>query len=67
MTTATLEIERKVETMPENAFAPRPGLKVWVSEGIVPAEQRYCACQSRGCASGAGAYLAHGSPCEAGE
>ncbi|MEK7731413.1 MAG: hypothetical protein AAB363_06105, partial [Planctomycetota bacterium] len=25
--------------MPENAFAPRPGLKVWVGEGIVPAEQ----------------------------
>ena len=25
--------------MPENAFAPRPGLKVWVGEGLVPAEQ----------------------------
>ncbi len=24
--------------MPENAFAPRPGLKVWVGEGLVPAE-----------------------------
>jgi len=25
--------------MPENPFAPRPGLKVWVGEGLVPAEQ----------------------------
>ncbi len=39
MTTATMAVERKVGTMPENAFAPRPGLKVWVGEGIVPAEQ----------------------------
>lgn len=39
MTTATMGIERKVGTMPENAFAPRPGLKVWVGEGLVPAEQ----------------------------
>jgi len=39
MTTATMAVERKVETMPENPFAPRPGLKVWVGEGIVPAEQ----------------------------
>lgn len=39
MTTATVEVERKVRTMPENAFAPRPGLKVWVGEGVVPAEQ----------------------------
>lgn len=39
MTTATMEMKRKVETMPENAFAPRPGLKVWVGEGLVPAEQ----------------------------
>jgi branched-chain amino acid aminotransferase len=39
MTTATVEVERKVETMPENAFAPRPGLKVWVGEGVVPVEQ----------------------------
>ena len=39
MTTATMAVKRKVETMPENAFAPRPGLKVWVGEGLVPAEQ----------------------------
>jgi branched-chain amino acid aminotransferase len=39
MTTATMAVERKVETMPENPFAPRPGLKVWVGEGLVPAEQ----------------------------
>ena len=47
MTMATLEaecpdllgLERKVGTMPENAFAPRAGLKVWVGEGLVPAEQ----------------------------
>jgi branched-chain amino acid aminotransferase len=25
--------------MPENAFAPRHGLKVWVGEGVVPVEQ----------------------------
>jgi len=34
-----MAVKRKVETMPENAFAPRPGLKVWVGEGLVPAEQ----------------------------
>jgi len=34
-----MAVERKVETMPENPFAPRPGLKVWVGEGLVPAEQ----------------------------
>jgi branched-chain amino acid aminotransferase len=39
MTTATIELNRKVGTMPENAFAPRPGLKVWVGEGVVPAEE----------------------------
>ena len=39
MTTATMAVERKVGTMPENAFAPRQGLKVWVGEGLVPAEQ----------------------------
>jgi branched-chain amino acid aminotransferase len=39
MTTATMAVKRKVETMPENPFAPRPGLKVWVGEGLVPAEQ----------------------------
>lgn len=39
MTTATMGMKRKVETMPENAFAPRPGLKVWVGEGLVPVEQ----------------------------
>lgn len=39
MTTATAVMKRKVETMPENTFAPRPGLKVWVGEGVVPVEQ----------------------------
>ncbi len=39
MSTAMVEVERKVGTMPENAFAPRAGLKVWVGEGIVPVEQ----------------------------
>ena len=39
MTTTTMAVKRKVETMPENPFAPRPGLKVWVGEGLVPAEQ----------------------------
>ncbi len=39
MTTATMGTKRKVETMPENAFAPHPGLKVWLGEGLVPVEE----------------------------
>ncbi len=39
MTTVTLNRELESGTMPENPFAPRQGLMVWMGEEIVPVEQ----------------------------
>jgi len=38
MKTVTLN-ETEVNAMPENIFAPKPGLKVWLGDGLVPVEQ----------------------------
>jgi branched-chain amino acid aminotransferase len=40
MTTATIDMkERAMQTNPANPFAPRPGLKIWLGNEIVPVEQ----------------------------
>ncbi len=40
MTTATIDVkERAMQTNPVNPFAPRPGMKVWVGNDIVPVEE----------------------------
>jgi len=39
MTTATIRTHREVSTMPENPFAPRSGLMVWMGDRVVPVEE----------------------------
>lgn len=38
MTTATIRAHREISTMPENPFAPRPELMIWMGDRVVPVE-----------------------------